>query len=105
MSPDQPRDQIAPHPLGNATRHYWLISQMAKLTQADIVRAMEQAALTQADWAEMITKCRGCTWSDGCEQWLQGRDRPVASAPEPCLNRERFEALKTVLEELMEESL
>jgi hypothetical protein len=94
-------NEITPpaRPLGNSNLHFWLVSRMAKLTETDLVEAMRKAELTQADWAEMVNRCRGCGWSEGCQSWLDDHPGPLPAAPDRCLNRERFQALKKALEE------
>ena len=84
--------------LGDQTVHYWLAQKMAKITETDLVAAMETAGLTQEDWAEMVQACRGCDWSDGCPRWLERQAEPVDLAPSECVNRDRFAALKSALE-------
>lgn len=83
-----------PRLLGDETEHYWLVQRMAQATGTDLVAAMEDGALSSADWAGMVTRCRGCTWTDGCGHWLDdpeaGGARPV---PQDCENRARFAAL------------
>lgn len=88
-------------PLGSSTQHYWLAQRMAKATETDLVAAMEQAQLTQEDWAEMVDECRGCDWTKGCKRFLGlHAGVPAQEAPEKCVNQSRFMALKTALEEL-----
>jgi hypothetical protein len=88
-------------PLGDSKSHYWLVQRMAQATDTDIVAAMEQAELSNEDWAEMVQSCRGCDWTECCERWLGEADHGSAeAAPEPCLNRARFLRLKAALEEV-----
>ena len=87
-------------PLGERNAHFWLAQRMAKISETDLVAAMEKARLTQADWADIVQACRGCDWTAGCKRWLDRQSVPVDSAPEPCVNRDRFNALKQALEEL-----
>lgn len=88
-------------PLGKTNSHFWLAQRMAKATDTDLVAAMEKAELSQADWAEMVLECRGCDWTKGCKRWLTLHDRtPVHKAPDGCVNRNRYKALKSALEEM-----
>ena len=84
--------------LGDQTVHYWLAQRMAKITETDLVAAMDRVGLTQEDWAEMVRSCQGCDWSEGCPRWLDRQDKPVNIAPDGCVNRDRFAALKSALE-------
>ena len=88
-------------PLGDQNSHFWLAQRMAKLTETDLVRAMQAAKLTQADWAAMVQECRCCDWTAGCEKFLAGQaGQAVRTAPDTCTNQQRFEALKAALEEM-----
>ena len=88
-------------PLGDQNRHFWLAQRMAKLTETDLVRAMEAAQLTQEDWASMVQECRSCDWTTGCKKFLAKQaGEPVEAAPDTCCNQQKFEALKTALEEM-----
>lgn len=90
-----------PQPMGEETRHYWLVQRMAKATRVDLVAAMQDGVLTQEDWAGIVTCCRGCDWAEGCTDWL---DKPVDDTrafPTPCLNRKRLAAIQAKLENLV----
>lgn len=82
------------HPLGDADDHYWLVQRMAKRCGADLAQAAEDGAITQAVWAEMVQKCRGCTWVEGCQRWLNRLDEDGSvTPPERCLNASRLKAI------------
>lgn len=86
--------------MGDQTRHYWLVQRMAKATGVDLVAAMRDGALTQDDWAGIITCCRGCAWTEGCTEWL---DKPIDDTrafPQACINRKRLAGLQAKLDEL-----
>lgn len=89
-------------PLGDRNDHFWLAQRMAKCTQVDLVAAMQRAALSQEDWAEMVEHCRGCAWGAGCGRWLNRHDRErpqiTEEVPGACVNRERFAKIKAALE-------
>lgn len=95
------RSDPKPQPLGDTTAHYWLVQRMAKAVGVDLVRARTLGLLPQDDWAGMVHRCRGCDWADGCPHWM---DQACGTAPAPsrCVNRDRFEDLKTKLQEAME---
>lgn len=85
----------AVRPLGPVNRHYWLALGMAKVTGADLARAMEEGRITQADWAEVVERCRGCGWTEGCQCWLDARmdglEGEGAAVPRACPNAALFE--------------
>lgn len=84
--------------LGSETDHYWLVQRMAKATGVDLVRAFKEGRLSQSDWAGIVTHCRGCTWAGGCGHWLDAPVDDIRAVPKPCLNRQRLEGLKDMLE-------
>ena len=86
--------EVAVKPLGDRKRHYWLAQRMAKTTGPNLVSAYDQGALDQQEWAQMVQNCRGCTWTEGCERWLLGRESS-ASVPESCANCAWFSDLQT----------
>ncbi|MBP0482446.1 DUF6455 family protein [Sagittula salina] len=102
--PVLPRVHGAPAPMGDEMEHYWLVQRVAKATGIDLVQAMERGVLEQARWAEIVTSCRSCHWTDGCARWLEAHteakdaeDRPL---PGPCLNRRRLAQVKADLGEI-----
>ncbi len=89
-----------PHPLGDVTEHYWLVQRMAKAVGVDLAQAQDLGVLRQEDWAGMVQTCRGCDWADGCPHWME-RTQAADAAPSRCVNRDRFEDLRSKLEEAM----
>lgn len=88
-------------PLGDQNTHFWLAQRMARLSEIDLVAAMNAAELTQEDWAGMVQDCRGCDWSRGCQKFLARQaGSPVEEAPDTCRNSAKFAALKAALEDL-----
>ena len=79
--------------LGDPLRHYWLVQGMARATGADLVAAFDEGRLDNAEWAEMVQTCRGCTWVDGCQDWLVAGAAGGCAAPGPCRNRARLALL------------
>ncbi|MCB1335186.1 MAG: hypothetical protein KDK26_16440 [Roseivivax sp.] len=87
--------RATPTLLGDETEHFWLAQRMARATGTDLVAAAEEGALTQAQWAEIVHRCRGCEWTCGCERWLDATDADqVRAAPETCVNHKRFAVLR-----------
>lgn len=79
--------------LGKLMHHVRLVSGMARATGTDLVAASRNGDLSQEDWAEMVQTCRKCAWAGRCVEWQDSQDGN-ASAPKPCLNRAKFEAIK-----------
>lgn len=86
------------HALGNPITHFWLVQDMAQAAGVDLAAARREHRLSVEDWAAMVTRCRGCQWTDGCQSWLaaQGTDAADAApqAPPACANRAVFDTLR-----------
>ena len=88
----------SPQPLGDENDHYWLVQRMAKATGVDLVRAVQEGHLSQAGWAGIVTRCRGCTWADGCGHWLNAPVDETRPLPDTCINRKRLAELKDAMQ-------
>ena len=80
-------------PLGDQCRHYWLIQDMARATDVDLVGAFRDGRISSQEWAEMIELCRACDWGDGCQARMQAAQAPCPIPPQ-CNNKARFALLK-----------
>jgi len=80
-----------PRPLGSENRHYWMALTMAKRTGADMQRALEDGRISHEDWAELVQRCRGCAWAEGCACWMAVQEDGLASIPAACPNATTFE--------------
>lgn len=92
--PTPPSRGNRPRVLGDEKRHYWLAVAMAQANGTDLQAALDEGRLSAGDWAELVQKCRGCTWAEGCSCWLKAQEAGAAETPEPCVNRETFEAVR-----------
>jgi hypothetical protein len=93
----QTRDEarVTPlRPLGDAGTHHWRVRRMARATGVDLAGAFHEGALKQAEWAAMITRCRGCRWTEGCGRWLDRPEDALRDAPDGCENRGALHALR-----------
>ncbi|MCK0095493.1 DUF6455 family protein [Yoonia sp. F2084L] len=79
--------------LGDPREHFWRVIKMAKACEVDLSTALDDGQINVADWADMITGCRGCTEVDRCDR-LMRQEEHVARAPEYCVNRETFAELR-----------
>lgn len=83
-------------PLGRTGVHYWLVQRMAKRCGVDTSNAVARGDIDQDDWVGMVQKCRGCTWTEGCERWLAHLDEDGSVAPPAeCINAEILKSLAT----------
>jgi hypothetical protein len=70
----RPHERRCRTPLGRRKRHYWLALGMAQASGADLQRALEEGRITHGDWADVVTRCRGCGWTEGCDCWMAAQD-------------------------------
>lgn len=82
--------------LGNPIRHIWLVRRMADVAGVDLAEEQSRGALTQEDWAAMVTRCRGCAHPGDCERHLDRGD--FSAPPDWCENRAAFDALSEKVE-------
>ena len=78
--------------LGDISEHLDLVRRMARATDVDLTHAMHVGEITNADWSQMVTNCRGCTGADACRDRLAVLERTEqrAHAPDYCENRVTF---------------
>ncbi|MGI3184399.1 DUF6455 family protein [Nioella aestuarii] len=81
------------HPLGDIRHHFMLSQTMAKVTGADLIHAVQAGLISQEDWADAVTRCRGCDWARSCEEWLSGQGETTVKAPSTCANAALFNQL------------
>lgn len=89
-------------PMGELMTHVRLVSRMAKATRTDLVQAVRDGDLSQAQWAGMVQRCRRCDWAEDCPDWLDAHPEGADCAPGTCRNRARFETLRARQDETTE---
>lgn len=85
--------------LGPQTEHFWLVQRMAKAAGVNLVQAWDAGLIDHEGWSGIVTRCRGCQWTDGCRRIL---DKPVTgnrTVPEACRSREWLDRIRAKLEE------
>lgn len=66
--------------LGDTRSHMFRVHGMAKKRGVDLSAAKADGDITQADFAAMVTTCRGCGDPGECDR-LMGLDRDVPFCP------------------------
>lgn len=66
--------------LGDTRNHVYRVQRMAKSRGLDLAAAQNAGNITQADFAAMVTTCRGCGDPGGCDR-LQALAREVGFCP------------------------
>jgi hypothetical protein len=87
-----------PRRLGNQTRHYWLAVGMAQATGADLQRALDTGMISHGDWADLVQRCRGCGWTEGCACWMANQQKGAAAVPAACPNAGVFARVQAALD-------
>jgi hypothetical protein len=87
--------------MGDIHTHLQLVRRMGRATGVDLVAAEHDGEITQSDWAEIVTNCRGCACARACDRWLtqQALDGGIARPPEYCENSATFHRLARVAAE------
>lgn len=81
--------------IGDEKRHYWLALGMAQVSGTDLQRALDEGRITHGDWADVVTRCRACSWAESCRCWMamQTPGSP-ADVPRACPNAGLFDAVR-----------
>lgn len=74
------------HPMGDARDHFWLTIGMSKAVGIDLAAALKSGEMPQADYAQMVTRCRRCDNPTGCRALLDQHPE-LEMAPEYCTNQ------------------
>ena len=93
--------KIDRRPLSPAGQALQCTRAMAQAMSVDISELLYLGGLSVADYAEMITRCRGCAQSAACADWLEARKRGGNAAlpsPQHCENREVLTRFAQVFE-------
>lgn len=80
--------------MGDVHFHYWLTLGMAKAVGVSLTEALHDGRITRAQYADIVTRCRSCTWGGECTAWLARQSEIADSVPERCENHETFKALR-----------
>ena len=83
-----------PRKLGDRVKHYWLAQRMAKRTGVDLNAAATSGDLSQDDWSNVVTRCQGCAWTEGCQKFLGQTDAVLQPIPATCENSQTLKHLK-----------
>lgn len=79
--------------LGNARDHFWRVIKMAKANRVDMSDALDRGAISESDYADMITRCRSCGQVGKCDRLLADMPK-LDAAPGYCENAATFARLK-----------
>ena len=79
--------------LGNARDHFWRVIKMAKANRVDMSDALDRGAISEGDYADMITRCRSCGQVGKCDRLLAEMPK-LDAAPGYCENAATFARLK-----------
>jgi len=80
--------------LGDPARNFWMTRSVARVMGQNLSEEMHTGRLEPAQYAQMVTCCRGCALVEACEGWL-GSQTGIASLPPPgCRNAALLSQLK-----------
>ena len=81
---------------GNIDLYFWIARGMARRMGVNLTDAMHDGLLTQADFAQMIDRCRCCAGSEGCLDYLSEQSEERGSAPDWCGNGNLLRELRAL---------
>lgn len=81
-------------PMGDVNFHYWLTLGMAKAVGVNLTDALHKGRISRAQYADIVTRCRGCEWGGDCTNWLAKQSCLAEEVPKTCANHETFKALR-----------
>lgn len=94
--------KIERRPLAPAAHALQCTRAMAQAMSVDLSELLHLGGLSAAEYAEMITRCRGCAQPQACTAWLRakerGEDGGPLSPPMHCENREVLSRFAQVFE-------
>jgi hypothetical protein len=67
---------------------------MAAEVGADTARAFAEGEIDAQGWGEMVDRCRGCGWVEGCRDWLARPEHRPRDVPGQCPNARMLRALR-----------
>jgi hypothetical protein len=74
--------------------HFWITRGMARRMGVNLARSVQDGALTQAGFAELIMACQGCGRGEMCLSLLSERGSSADVPPLNCPNKAKLEALR-----------
>ena len=81
--------------LGDVHRHFWLLRSVARSMNVDLSAAMAEGKLSDLDYAQMVTRCRGAGCGAACSLWLAQQQDHAQAAPAFCANADVLDGLKS----------
>jgi len=81
---------------GNIDLHFWITRGVARRLGVNLSEAMHDGLISQADFAEMITRCRGCDKAEGCLVAISERGGVSGAVPDWCRNAAILSELKAL---------
>jgi len=60
-------------------------------------RALTDGVIEHADWSQLVQRCRGCGWADGCNSWMAAQGDAGARVPDTCPNAGFFDRVLAAL--------
>ena len=81
-------------PLGDINSHFWLTLGMARAVGVNLNEAVHNGQITRSQYADIVTRCRGCEIRGTCTQWLAKQTTIADEVPTSCENHDIFVALR-----------
>lgn len=83
--------------LGDPDLAFWMTRSVARAIGINLLHSMEAGALSAADYAALVTRCRKCPHAEVCTAWLAINGAGADRAPDHCANADALNALRPLL--------
>lgn len=81
-------------PLGDINTHFWMTLGMARAVGVNLTDALHSGQITRPQYAQIVTRCRGCEIGGICTKWLAEQTNIAEEVPTSCENHDVFVALR-----------
>ncbi len=78
---------------GDIRDHFLRVVKMSDACDVDLSTALDRGDIAADDYADMVTRCRGCTQIGSCDKLLAAKP-DLPEAPDYCVNGAAFADLR-----------
>jgi len=78
--------------------HFWLTRGMARRMGVNLTEALQQGLITREDYADIIARCRACSDTEACLEFLAEHRESIQQPPEGCMDAQVLSELRSLAE-------
>ena len=76
--------------------HFWLTRGMARRLGVNLTEALQQGLITRDDYADILARCRACSDTQACLDFLAEHPDGATEPPDGCLDAEVLSELRSL---------